>query len=305
MNANYNLYGNAFTSKSLNVGATTPSPTVTGLESPTLDSTNLYVSLSNSEVSIPIEDIRMSAALQQVYEILGRGGSRYTEYINSFFGLDIDNPFDDIPTYLGHFRNELDLFQTAQTSASPQGVGTAQGNLAAFGYTAKSGKLFNYTFKEHGYIHIFAVVRQKNTYCSLLSRDNFRMSMMDYYQYPLANITEQPVFTREINPFLTTTDGVFGYQEAWAEYRMIPDRVSGYMRPGVDLTLANWNYADEFDGALTIANGDWIQSNARVVVERTTAAQDLDLPQFKGQFFFSIKMERPMPTYSVAGLDII
>ena len=270
-----------------------------------LTGTNLVADLNQSQVSIPLEDIRMTAALQQVYEILGRGGSRYTEYINSFFGLDIDNPFDDIPSYLGHFRRELDLFQTAQTSATPEGSGTAQGNLAAFGYTNKSGDLFHYTFKEHGYIHIFCVVRQKNTYSSLLSRDNFRMNMMDFYQYPLANITEQPVYTREINPFTPEIDDVFGYQEAWCEYRMIPDRVSGYMRPGVNLSLANWNYADEFDSALRIADGEWLQSNAEEVVSRTTALQDTELPQFKGQFFFNIVMERPMPVYSVAGLDII
>lgn len=138
-----------------------------------------------------------------------------------------------------------------------------------------------------------------------MSRDNFRLSMMDFYQYPLANISEQPVYTREINPFSTDEEGVFGYQEAWSEYRMIPDRVSGFMRPGIELSLSNWNYADDIDTSLQIANGDWLRSNAKEVVSRTTALQDMDLPQFKGQFFFEIKMERPMPVYSVAGLDII
>lgn len=266
---------------------------------------NLYADLSSAGVNISVDDIRMSSALQQVYEILGRGGSRYTEYINSFFGLDIDNPFDDIPIYLGHFRNELDLYQTAQTSATNEGVGTPQGNLSAFGYTAKSGKLFHYTFKEHGYLHIMCVVRQKNTYASMLSRDNFRMNMFDFYQYPLANISEQPVYTREINPFSSDVDGVWGYQEAWAEYRMIPDRVSGYLRPGIDQTLEYWTYADEFDTSLQVSTGSWLQSNAEEVVSRTIALQDADLPQFKGQFFFNMKVERAMPTYSVAGLDII
>lgn len=64
---------------------------------------NLYADPSNS--SITLDDLRMSAAVQQVYELLGRGGSRYKEYINSFFGLDVDNPFDDIPTLLGHVHS--------------------------------------------------------------------------------------------------------------------------------------------------------------------------------------------------------
>ena len=276
-----------------------------------VDGANLVV--DNEGLSISVSDIRMSSAMQQVYEILGRSGSRYVEYINSFFGLDIDNPFDDIPTYLGHFRRSLDLYQTAQTSATPasaEGAGTAQGNLAAYGYTANGGKLINdYTFKEHGYIHVFAVVRHRNVYASMLSRDNFRMSMMDFYQYPLANISEQPVYSREINPFTNAAleGSTFGYQEAWSEYRYEPDRVSAHMRTGIpgEETLSNWNYADDFLSDLAYADGAWLLSNTEDVVERTTAVQDQGLPQFKGQFMFRIKKQLPMPTYSVAGMDII
>lgn len=267
---------------------------------------NLYADPSNS--SITLDDLRMSAAVQQVYELLGRGGSRYKEYINSFFGLDIDNPFDDIPTLLGHVRRELDLYQTAQTSQSTET--SAQGNLSAFGYTSKGGKLHSaYTFKEHGYVHILAVVRHKNVYSSLLTRDNFRLNMLDFYQYPLANISEQPVYTREINPFYADGDSVFGYQEAWAEYRMEPNRVTGHMRPMLPAdnadSLSFWNYADPVDTALQIADGDWLKSNSAEVLARSTAITDTFAPQFKAKFWFNITKQRPLPTYSVAGLDII
>lgn len=184
--------------------------------------------------------------------------------------------------------------------------------MSAFGYTNNGGNMFTYTFKEHGYVHVFAVVRHRNVYSSMISRDNFRRSALDFYSYPLANISEQPVYTREINPFLPVDklDDVFGYNEAWAEYRMEPDRVSGQMRPQVDKSkqsrsLAYWNYADDVDINLETATGDWLISNTEEVVARSTAVQDEDFPQFKGQFIFHIKKERPMPTYSVAGLDII
>lgn len=267
---------------------------------------NLYADPSNS--SITLDDLRMSAAVQQVYELLGRGGSRYKEYINSFFGLDIDNPFDDIPTLLGHVRRELDLYQTAQTSQSTDT--SAQGNLSAFGYTSKGGKLHSaYTFKEHGYVHILAVVRHKNVYSSLLTRDNFRLNMLDFYQYPLANISEQPVYTREINPFYNDGDSVFGYQEAWAEYRMEPNRVTGHMRPMLPAdnadSLSFWNYADPVDTSLQIADGEWLKSNSAEVLARSTAITDTFAPQFKAKFWFNITKQRPLPTYSVAGLDII
>lgn len=267
-----------------------------------LTPSNLIADLSNA-TGISINDLRMSSAVQQVYEILGRGGSRYTEYINSFFGLDIDNPFQDIPTYLGHIRRELDLYQTAQTSASTEE--SPQGNLSAFGYTDKGGKLFSRTFIEHGYVHIFAIVRHRNIYSSSIARDNFRLTSMDYYQYPLANIGEQPVYTREINPFYGDSSQVFGYQEAWAEYRVEFDTVSGYMRSGIDGSLDFWNYADTFDSNLAIADGVWLESNTAEVLARGTADNELGLPQFKAKFDFIITKQRPLPTYSIGGLDII
>lgn len=268
----------------------------------TIVRSNLVAELAADSVSLSVNDIRMSAAIQQVYEILGRAGSRYTEYINAFFGLDTDNPFLDIPTCLGHIRRDLDLYQTAQTSQTTET--SSQGDLAAFGYTSTGGNLFTRTFLEHGYIHIMAVVRHRNIYPSLMSRDNFRLSMMDFYQYPLANISEQPVYTREINPF-AGNDQVFGYQEAWAEYRMEPDRVSGYIRSGIDGTLSQWSYVDDFDGGLLISDGDWLQSNTKNVIARGTALRDEQAPQFKAKFSFKITKQRPMPTYSMSGMDII
>lgn len=256
-------------------------------------------------IGISVDDLRMAAAIQQVYEIQARGGSRYREIVQSFFGITADNPYSDIPTCLGHISRDLDLFQTAQTSASESGS-TPQGNLSAFGYTSTSGSLFKSKFLEHGYLHVFAVVRHRNVYPSMLDRDNFRLNMLDFYLPPLANISEQPVYSYQINPFgLDAADNVFGYQEPWAEYRYEPDKVSGYMRPGIDNSLSLWNYADNFDSGLTTATGAWLRSNSQEVLDRTLAVTSSVAPQFKAHFKFYVKKTLPMPTYSVPGMDII
>lgn len=282
---------------------------------PTSDGTaELYVAPSNLVVagnvpvtglSMDISDLRMAAAIQQVYEALGRGGSRYREYLRSFFGLEVDDPFDDIPKRLGHIRRELELYQTAQTSASQEGS-TAQGNLAAFGYTAQGGKLFeNVKFLEHGYVHVMAVIRHKNIYSSYMARDNFRLSMLDFYQPQLANISEQPLYAYELNPFASQPLNAIGYQEAWAEYRYEPDMVSGYMRPGISESLAVWNYADDFDSGLQVIDDDFVRSNSEEVLNRTVVTTSEIAPQFKCAFKMKVDKELPMPTYSVPGMDII
>ena len=286
------------------IGAAAGSPPGSGSINP-FGSWNVGGEADLSKVTaISLSELRQGAAIQQVYEVLARGGSRYRSYVASFFGVEAENPYNDIPDYLGHIRRDLDLYQTAQTSSSQEG-GTPQGNLAAFGYTATNGELFHKTFLEHGYVHIFAVVRHRNVYASYMPRDMFRLNMLDFYLPPLANISEQPVYTREINPFYSDSEAVFGYQEAWAEYRYEPDMVSSYMRPGVDTSLAMWNYSDEFDSSLAIADDEFMKSNSQEVLDRTLAVQSETAPQFKAMFKFKVDKDLPMPTYSVPGVDII
>lgn len=256
---------------------------------------------------ISVNDLRTAIATQQVYETLARGGSRYVEMLRSFFEIETENPFLDIPTELGHIRRDLDLYQVAQTSASgATGTDTPQGELSAFGYTTNGGNLFTRTFLEHGYVHVFAVVRQRNMYSTYFAPDNFRLNTMDFYLPQFANIGEQPIRLATLNPFADgALDKVIAYQEAWWDYRYEPDRVHGVFRSGVDGSLDVWHYGDSYDKNFEVVTGDWLKSNAEEVLNRTiTTTSDL-VPQFKGLFSWRVDKQRPMPTYSVPGLDIV
>lgn len=332
--ANYILHGNSDVRFTFSgpihdeaglLAAPTPEATIASIAVPGPTGRNLgVVSISGGQFSLPvtsvdglqadlsevpsvsISDLRIAAATQRFYEQLARVGSRYREYVAGFFGIEVNNPMRDVPTYLGHLRRELEVYQTAQTSASESGS-TPQGNLAAFSYSRPSGSIIqngSFTAVEHGYLHIFVVIRQKNVYPSFCPPDLFRRSMLDFYQPQLANISEQPVYTRSINPFAADLDGVFGYQEAWAEYRDEPDLVSGLMRPGVTGSLSSWNYADEFDSGLTIADDEFMLSNAQEVVDRTVEiASTTSTHQFYGEFHFVTDKQLPMPVYSVPELE--
>ncbi|UPW41163.1 major capsid protein [Sigmofec virus UA08Rod_5342] len=285
-------------------GATVALPSSVAPESTNVLPVNLVADLASASGAFDISELRMASAIQQVYEAMARGGSRYREIVRQFFGLDVEDPYKDVPEELGRFSRSLELFQTAQTSSSQEN-GTPQGNLAAFGYTSNGGKLFTRTFLEHGYVHVFAVVRHRNIYSSFIARDWFRRSLLDYYMPQLANVSEQPVYTREINPYSGDPDGVFGYQEAWSEYRYEPDTVCGLMRPGVTGSLAQWNYADDFNSLLSIATGEWLKSNSKEVLDRTLSVTSELEPQILGQFVFRIDKTLPMPTYTVPGMDVI
>ena len=129
-------------SSTLDVGAQTNAP-INGYSGHTVRYSNLVAQIDGGELgALTLDELRMGAAIQQVYEQLARTGSRYREFVWGFFGLEVDDPYSDIPERLGHIRRNLDIYQTAQTSAS-QTEGTPQGNLAAFGYTSTNGALFH------------------------------------------------------------------------------------------------------------------------------------------------------------------
>lgn len=279
---------------------------VSGLTA-TIDGLNGTVDLS-SVSALSIDDLRTGAALQQLYEIYGRNGSRYREICHALFGVTADDPYSDIPKMLGHIRFPLELYQTAQTSASSDE--SPQGNLAAFGYTHKGGYLFHETFLEHGYVHVFCVVRQRNIYPAYLDPHWFRVNKLDFYTPIMANISEQPVYLRVINPFGSNPDTtVFGYQEAWWEYRQHPDTVTGFMRAGSGSqgtdNFSIWTYQDDFSGIPSSADADFMESNAQSVLDRTIAVTSENAPQFKALFSFEFDHVFPGPVYSVPGLDVI
>ena len=97
----------------------------------------------------------------------------------------------------------------------------------------------------------------------------------------------------------TSTDNeAVGYQEAWADYRYKPSRVSGAFRSNYTGSLDSWHFADDYSSQPYL-DGDWIdETDANI--QRTLAVQNE--PQFIGDFYFDATYTRIMPVYSVPGL---
>ena len=93
-------------------------------------------------------------------------------------------------------------------------------------------------------------------------------------------------------------NGAFGYQEAWADYRYKPSRISGHLRSSYPQTLDSWTYADNYTSQPILSSG-WIDETDQNVA-RTLAVQNED--QFISDFYFDSVWVRPMPVYSVPGL---
>lgn len=259
----------------------------------------LATDLSNI-TGITINQLRQAFAVQHYYEALARGGSRYREQVRALFGVSISDKTVQVPEYLGGGRYHVNMNQIVQTSGQQSANDTPIGETGAMSVTPINESSFTKSFEEHGFIIGVMCVRHDHSYQQGLERFWSRSDRLDYYFPQFANLGEQPVKKKEIMVTGTKTDDeTFGYQEAWADYRMKPNRVSGKMRSNADGTLDFWHYADNYDTVPTLSQ-EWM-NEGKTEIARTLIVQNE--PQFFGAIRVMNKTTRCMPLYSVPGLE--
>lgn len=254
-----------------------------------------YADLSGVS-AITINDLRQAFQIQKFYEKWARGGSRYTETLRVMFNVISPDARLQRPEYLGGTHSRVNVVPTAQTSSTDSV--SPQSNLSAFGVLGDSAHGFNKSFVEHGYVIGLVCLRADITYQQGLNRMWSRRQLFDFYWPTLAHLGEQVVYNKEIYAQGTAEDdGVFGYQERYAEYRYKPSMITGKLRSTDAQSLDVWHLAQKFD-SLPKLNQDFIEENPPI--NRVIAVQNE--PQFFADFWFDLKTSRPMPVYSVPGL---
>lgn len=246
-----------------------------------------------------VNDLRYAFQLQKMLEKDARGGTRYREYILSHFGVSVADARVQVPEFLGGKRSPLNVQQVAQTSQN-----TADSPLASLGaYSLSFGKAgFSKGFTEHGYIIGCMCLRYHHTYQQGVERYAFRKDRLDFYDPVFANIGEQPVYKKEL--FASAgKDDVFGYQEAWADLRYRPSRVSGQLASKSTNTLDVYHFGDEYVNAPTLSDGFINETDSNFA--RTIAiddAQQTDSDQFVFDIYIQNDAIRELPVYSVPSL---
>lgn len=267
---------------------------------------NLYADLENAS-AITINSIRQMYAIQRLLEIDARGGTRYIESLRAHFGVSIAEGVVQRPEILSGRRVPISMASVAQTSSSDSE--TPQGNLAAFSVTGDSEGSFSKSFVEHGLLLCVGGVRTAHTYQQGIHPYFSKRRRFDFYYPELANLGEQPILRKEL--VFTGTDiddEVFGFQEAWYDYRYTPNRVSGKFRNNVSNSLSYWTYADYFGNPTPdneqivspVLNSDFMKETSENV-ERTLALSSDVFPQWFFDFQMDLVATRVMPLYSIPG----
>ena len=184
---------------------------------------------SASGVGISVEDLRNTLAIQRFLERMNRTGQRYTEYLRSM-GVRSSDARLDRPEYLSHGRQTVQFDEVLQTTppANPNLPGV--GNYKGHGIGALRSNRYVRHFNEHGILMTLAAVRPTTMYIQGAARMWFRDTYTDYFQPEFQHLGMQPVYVGEIDmEHASDHRTVFGYQDAYDEYRHQPSYVSGAM----------------------------------------------------------------------------
>lgn len=261
---------------------------------------NLWAVGDSSLASATINQLRLAFQIQKLYERDARGGTRYIEILKSHFGVTSPDARLQRPEYLGGNRIPININQVVQSSATAA-EGTPLGDTAAFSLTTDTHGDFIKSFVEHGFIIGVMVARYDHTYQQGLERFWSRKDRFDYYWPVFANIGEQAVLNKEIYAQGNEKDDeVFGYQEAWADYRYKPSRVTGEMRSSAPTSLDVWHLADEYTQLPTLSDS-WIRED-KSNVDRVLAVTSAVSNQMFADIYVQCEATRPMPVYSIPGL---
>nr|WNN13173.1 MAG: major capsid protein [Microviridae sp.] len=274
------------------------SDNISTVRKPIID--NLWAIQSGDVTAATINQLRIAFQIQKMYERDARGGTRYIEVLKSHFGVTSPDARLQRPEYLGGNRIPIMINQVIQQSGTADGT-TPQGNVAGMSHTTDRNSDFTRSFTEHGYIIGLMVCRYDHTYQQGIERHWSRKTRFDYYWPVFANIGEQAVLNKEIYADGSAADAeVFGYQEAWADYRYKPSRVTGEMRSSYSKSLDSWHLADDY-ASLPTLSPTWIFEDPSNV-DRVLAVQSSVSNQLFADLYIQNRTTRPMPMYSIPGM---
>lgn len=275
-------------------------PTATGAAQWSV--TGLQADLSTATAAT-INQIRQAFQLQRMLERDMRGGTRYFEALIARWGVRSPDMRLQRPEYLGSGHSVININPIAQNSASNlTGGSTPLGTLGAMATCVEGNSGFSSAFVEHGFVFCLGMVRADLTYQQGLRRMWSRLTRVDHYEPVFAHLGEQAVLNKEIycvgGAAGGQDDGVFGYQERWAEYRTFPNQITGLFRSTAASTLDPWHAAQKFTSLPTL-NSTFIQEippMARILAGSVAAGT-----QFLLDSFFDGRITRAMPLYSNPG----
>ncbi len=271
---------------------------------------NAWAKTSNlSAQAITVDEFRLAMQKQLMLVADTMYGSRYREYILGHYGVNMKDDRAQVPEFLCGKSIPLSQQQVAQTTQNSSNDSKGVGNLASYSYTAsRSGRYFK-GFVEHGYVMWVGCLRYRHTYQQGVAKKWTRKTRDDFFDPLYSHIGYQPIYSSELyalNPSGSNDansvkgDKIFGYQEAWSEYKHTPSVITGQARSGINNSLDVYHFADTYTNSPVI--GKQFIEETPTFVNRTLAVPSTSQDTFIFDFYCKSTKTRVMPLNCTPGL---
>lgn len=275
---------------------------------------------SGSLGSFTIATLRAANSLQKWLERNNIAGTDYGSQILAHFGVTppdavMDKPVllgaQRVPVIVGSVENNAGIDSTGgSATANPfeDTIGAAAGFGSAYG---KDSLCDEFTAKEHGWIMVMFTLVPHAYYDTGVNRSFLSTAYGDFAWPEFASIGDQEVYALEIASNYPQAQGpislqdIIGYNQRYAHYKHIPDRVAGLVETGQNLSV--YALKRGFDNS-TLSGGipqlgksfltiptDYLDqvSNVNSTVSRFGCIVDI---------YFDIRALRVLPEYSLPSL---
>lgn len=253
-----------------------------------------------------INGLREAFTIQKIREIDALYGQRIDGYTEGHYGVTPPT-IAFKPEYLGGKRFEINFNQVVQTSDAASATSTELGEIGGYSFTKHEAHYFTKSFTEFGCIMPLICVRVKHhSYAQGIDRVYMKSTRFDFWEPSFSNMADMGIVRNELyvdstffNYYTLSDYDVFGYQERGAEYKYMPNRVSGLMRPQVNGTLDVWTFTDEYASAPSLSP-TWI-CEPTDIIDRSLYIPSTTANPFIGHFYFDVKAYRELPYHSIPG----
>ena len=250
--------------------------------------------------SFNVSDLRLAFRLQEWMERNARAGTRYTEFLQSHFGVSPSDARLNRPEYIGGTKMPVIISEVLQTSESNN---TAQGTMTGHGLAADGQFAGSYNVQEYGIIIGIMSVMPKPSYQDGINRQWLRYIPTDFYFPEFAHLSEQAIFAGELFMSFGRLDdhATFGYTGQYDEMRIKHDMVcsemrKSWMRAGDPPDLSHWNLTRKF------TSPPLLNTNFITCVPRKDIFSVEDVPGLIVNCQNIIQAVRPLPLIAEPGL---
>ncbi len=253
----------------------------------------LYANVDNV-TSATINELRQAFQIQKWLERSARSGSRYVEFLQSFFNVNPQDGRLQRPEFLGGSKQPVMISEVLQTSESTED--SELGNFAGHGISTGSSARISRYFPEHGYVMGIMSVLPRTAYQQGMPKHFQKFDRFDHYWQEFAHIGEQEIKMQElyIQNNREANNEVFGYAPRYSEYKYIPSTVHGDFRE----SLNAMHMGRIFDKKPRL-NHEFVEANPTRRIFNVTS--DNWQPLWC-HAYNNVKALRPMPVFGEPGL---